>query len=74
MEAVEFEKLINNEFETDVFSVSESYGEFIITGKYTDDYAKIGSRFLGWEIDFRFEKEAGIIISERELKIFLELI
>ena len=66
---------INESFNTNVFTVDDyDIGEFVITGKYTTDYATIGSRLLEWEINFRFEQEAGIIISERNLEEFLRLL
>jgi hypothetical protein len=73
MNTEEIENILNNEFDTDVFSVEESYGEYIITGRLTTDYSLIGSRLLEWEVDFRFEKEAGIIMGERELTGLVEL-
>lgn len=71
---IEEEVKFENDNNEDIRIEEDSYykDEYIITVTYLSTYAFIGSKLLNNELNFKFDKEEGIIIKKSELKKLMD--
>lgn len=66
--------LFKKNFDIEINEEMEYNDEIIITVQKIDDYVKIGEILLRNEIDFRFDKYEGLLLSEENFESLLDSI